>query len=76
MTSTQGDGYLTKSLKIPKRCSVSVNRIKSDNTMTKRKCTKGQTVISKTPHRKLKIEQQYLIPHNAIYTQNRNCLSH
>jgi len=44
--------------------------------MTKRKVTKGQTVISKTPHRKLKIEQQYLILHNAIYTQSRNCLSH
>ena len=30
--------------------------IEGDNTMTKRKGTKGQTVVVKTLHRKLKIE--------------------
>jgi hypothetical protein len=42
-------------LKIPKRKSEAVNQ-RTDNTMTKRKRTKGQTMIYKTPHRKLKIE--------------------
>jgi hypothetical protein len=32
------------------------NDQKTDNTMTKRKGTKGQTVVVKTLHRKLKIE--------------------
>ena len=36
-----------KSLKIPKRYSESVNR-RTDNTMAKRKSTKGQTTIYKT----------------------------
>jgi hypothetical protein len=36
-----------KSLKIPKEQSESVNR-RTDNTMTKRKNTKGQTTIYKT----------------------------
>jgi hypothetical protein len=35
---------------------VSANR-KTDNTMAKRKRTKGQATIYKTIHRKLKIEQ-------------------
>ena len=34
-----------------------VNRRKTDNTLDKRKWTKGQTIIYKTLHRKLKIEQ-------------------
>jgi len=37
-----------KSLKIPKRQSESVYRRRTDNTMAKRKCTKGQTTIYKT----------------------------
>jgi len=34
-----------------------VNRTRTDNTMTTRKMTKGQTTIYKTMHRKLKIAQ-------------------
>ena len=37
-----------KSLKIPKRQSESVNRRITDNTVAKRKSTKGQTTINKT----------------------------
>jgi len=37
-----------KSLKIPKWQSESVYRIRTDNTMAKRKSTKGQTTINKT----------------------------
>jgi len=37
-----------KSLKIPKRYSESVNQRRTDNTMAKRKRTKGQTTIYKT----------------------------
>jgi hypothetical protein len=37
--------------------SKSVNQGRTDNTMAKRKKTKGQTTIYKTLHRKLKIEQ-------------------
>jgi hypothetical protein len=37
-----------KSLKIPKGISESVNRIRTDNTMTIGKGTKGQTTLSKT----------------------------
>ena len=44
---------LIKSLKIP-NISESVNRT-TDNTMVKRKQTKGQTTIYKALHRKLKI---------------------
>jgi len=43
-------------LKIPKEQSVSVNQRRTDNTMDKRKSTKGQTTIYKTLHIKLKIE--------------------
>ena len=47
-----GDGYQgsnhKKSLKIPKEKSESVNRRRTDNTMAKRKNTKGQTTINKT----------------------------
>ena len=46
-----------KSLKIPKGYSEAVNRRRTDNTMTNRKRTKGQTTIYKTQHRKLKIYQ-------------------
>jgi hypothetical protein len=37
-----------KSLKIPKGQSESVYRRRTDNTMVKRKITKGQTMIYKT----------------------------
>jgi len=40
---------------IPKGLLISVSR-RTDNTMTKRKRTKGQTMIYKTLYRKLKIE--------------------
>jgi len=43
-------------LKIPKGSSEAVNRRGTDNTMTKRKRTKGQTTIYKTLQRQLKIE--------------------
>jgi hypothetical protein len=37
-----------KSLRIPKGYSESINKKKADNTMAKRKITKGQTTIHKT----------------------------
>jgi DNA-binding transcriptional regulator/RsmH inhibitor MraZ len=37
-----------KSLKIPKGYSESINRRRTDNTITKTKSTKGQTTIYKT----------------------------
>jgi len=40
-------------LKIPKGQSESANRRRTDNTMAKRRRTKGQTSIYKTLHRKL-----------------------
>ena len=40
--------FTMKSLKIPKGQSESVYRIRTDNTMAKRKSTKGQTTINKT----------------------------
>jgi len=43
-------------LKIPKGQSKSVNRRRTDNTMAKRKSTKGKTMINKTLQIKLKIE--------------------
>jgi hypothetical protein len=46
-----------KSLKISKMCSKAVNG-RIDSTMTNKKWTKGQTIIYKAIHRKLKIEQQ------------------
>ena len=45
-----------KCLKIPKGQSESVYRRRTDNTIAKRKSTKGQTTINKTLHIKLKIE--------------------
>ena len=42
---------------MPKGQSESINR-RTDNTMAKKKGTKGQTTIYKAPHRKLKIEQR------------------
>ena len=39
--------FTMKSLKIPKGQSESVYRIRTDNTMAKRKSTKGQTMINK-----------------------------
>ena len=49
--------YKKKSLNMPKGQDEAVNGRK-DNTMSKRKWTKGQTMIYKTLHRKLKIEQR------------------
>jgi hypothetical protein len=49
--------YKKKSLNMPKGQDEAVNGRK-DNTMSKRKWSKGQTMISKTLHRKLKIEQR------------------
>ena len=40
--------YIKNSLKIPKGQSESVYRRRTDNTMAKRKSTKGQTMIYKT----------------------------
>ena len=39
---------LKKSLKIPKGQSETIYRRRTDNTMDKRKCAKGQTTINKT----------------------------
>ena len=44
------DHGLVKSLKIPKWSSESINR-RTDNTMDRRKRTKGQTTIYKTLHK-------------------------
>jgi hypothetical protein len=44
-------------LKIPKGYSEAINRRRTDNTMIKRKRTKGQTTIYKTLHRKLTTEK-------------------
>jgi len=44
-------------MKIPKGSLKTVNWKRTDNTMAKRKRTKGQTTIYKTYHRNLKIEQ-------------------
>jgi hypothetical protein len=49
--------YKKKALNMPKGQDEPVNGRK-DNTMSKRKWTKGQTMIYKTLHRKLKIEQR------------------
>jgi hypothetical protein len=46
-----------KSLNIPKRYTEVINRRRTGNTMTKRKKTKEQTIIYKTLHRKLQIDQ-------------------
>jgi hypothetical protein len=54
LTSLGPGIYHMKSLKIPKGQSESVNRRRTDNTMTKRKWTKGQTTIFKTRIQKTK----------------------
>jgi hypothetical protein len=41
----------------PKGYSKAINPRNTDNTMAKRKGTKGQTMIYKTLHRKLRIER-------------------
>ena len=41
----------------PKDYSKAINPRNTDNTMAKRKRTKGQTMIYKTLHRKLRIER-------------------
>jgi len=48
---------IKKSLKIPEEQSETVYQRRTDNTMAKRKSTKGQTTIYKKLDRKLKIEQ-------------------
>jgi len=48
--------YIRKSLKIPKGYSETTNR-RTQSTMVKREKTKGQAIIDKTLHRKLKIVQ-------------------
>ena len=44
-------------LKIPKGQSETINQRADNNTLVKRKQTKGQTIIYKTLHRKLQVEQ-------------------
>ena len=51
-------GISKKGMKLSKWKPESVNLIRTYNTITKPKRTKGQTTIYKTPHRKLQIEQQ------------------
>ena len=53
-TTTEHLLYLQKSFKISKGQPEDVDRRRTDN--TKEKKTKGQAMISKTLHRKLKIE--------------------
>ena len=48
---------IKKSLKIPKGQAEAVNRRTTSNTLAKRKKTKEQTMICRTLHRKLQIEQ-------------------
>ena len=49
--------FYSKSMKIPKGKLEDLIPRMTDNTMAKRKRTKGQTTNNKTLHRKLKIEQ-------------------
>ena len=44
-------GTFKKSLKIPKRQSKTIYRRMTDNTMAKRKRTKGQTTFERAQHR-------------------------
>jgi hypothetical protein len=48
---------IQKNLKIPNESSEAVTQRRTDNTIAKRKSTKGQTTIYKALHRKQKIEQ-------------------
>ena len=48
---------IKNNLKIQKGQSSVVNRKRTDNTMVRRKLTKGQTMIYRSPYRKLKTEQ-------------------
>jgi hypothetical protein len=49
-----------KRWKIPNGKSEAVHQGRADNTMTQRKKTKGQTMIYKTLHKKLKTEKHEL----------------
>ena len=49
--------FIYNSFKIPKRKLETFNRRKTNTAMVKRKRTKGQTIMFKKLHRKLKIEQ-------------------
>ena len=50
--------HLKKTLMIPKAWPEAVNRRRTNNKKVKRKETRGQTMIYKTIHSKLKIEQR------------------
>ena len=50
----------TQGFKIPKGQSEAEIRRRTDNTMAKRKRTQGHTLVYKTLHRKLEIEQYVL----------------
>ena len=50
--------YVLKIFEDPKSHYKAANRRKTNNTMAKRKRTKGQTTTYKTLHRKQKIEQR------------------
>jgi hypothetical protein len=50
--------YVLKMFEDPRVNKKAANRGKTNNTMAKRKRTKGQTTIYKTLHRKQKIEQR------------------
>jgi len=57
-----------KCFKIPKGQSEAVIRRRTDNTMAKRKRSKGHTLVYKTLHRKLEMEQ-YVLHKTRRWTQ-------
>jgi len=59
--------YVLKIFEDPKSHYKAANRRKTNNTMAKRKRTKGQTTTYKTLHRKQKIEQR-----NVTFATNIN----
>ena len=46
---------------------------RTDNTMTKRKVTKGQTIIYQTLHIKLKIEHEHQTTDGELHKDNSSC---